>query len=117
MRILLTAAAAVLAAVALYLTLTLPPAAVDAAIFADEALASLEPGDVLVVPFTTPAYNAVLAVCGAVVTEEGGALAHAAVLARELGIPAVVGAEAAMATIEDGAEVTVDPVAGTVSLA
>ena len=59
---------------------------------AEDALAAVEPGDVLVVPFTTPAYNAVLAVCGAVVTEEGGVLAHAAVLARELGLPAVVGA-------------------------
>ena len=61
---------------------------------AEDALAAVEPGDVLVVPFTTPAYNAVLAVCGAVVTEEGGVLAHAAVLARELGLPAVVGAAA-----------------------
>ena len=70
----------------------------------------------LVVPFTTPAYNAVLAVCGAVVTEEGGVLAHAAVLARELGLPAVVGAAGALGLIRDGAEVEVDPVAGTVRL-
>jgi pyruvate,water dikinase len=83
---------------------------------AEDALAAVEPGDVLVVPFTTPAYNAVLAVCGAVVTEEGGALAHAAVLARELGLPAVVGAAGALTTIEDGAQVEVDPAAGTVRL-
>lgn len=83
---------------------------------AEDALAAVEPGDVLVVPFTTPAYNAVLAVCGAVVTEEGGVLAHAAVLARELGLPAVVGAEGALGLIRDGAEVEVDPVAGTVRL-
>jgi rifampicin phosphotransferase len=83
---------------------------------AEEALAALEPGDVLVVPFTTPAYNTVLAVCGAVVTEEGGALAHAAVLARELGLPAVVGAAGALAAIADGDLVEVDPVAGTVRL-
>jgi rifampicin phosphotransferase len=81
---------------------------------AEDALAVVEPGDVLVVPFTTPAYNAVLAMCGAVVTEEGGALAHAAVLARELGLPAVVGAAGALGTIRDGAEVEVDPVAGVV---
>jgi len=81
---------------------------------AEEALAALEPGDVLVVPFTTPAYNTVLAVCGAVVTEEGGALAHAAVLARELGLPAVVGAAGALRAIADGDLVEVDPVAGTV---
>ena len=83
---------------------------------AEDALAAIEPGDVLVVPFTTPAYNAVLAVCGAVVTEEGGVLAHAAVLARELGLPAVVGAAGALGLIHDGAEVEVDPVAGTVRL-
>ena len=76
---------------------------------AEDALAAVEPGDVLVVPFTTPAYNTVLAVCGAVVTEEGGVLAHAAVLARELGLPAVVGAAGATGVIPDGAEVEVDP--------
>jgi pyruvate,water dikinase len=83
---------------------------------AEDALARIEPGDVLVVPFTTPAYNAVLGVCGAVVTEEGGALAHAAVLARELGLPAVVGAAGALTSIADGSQVEVDPVAGTVRL-
>ena len=59
---------------------------------ADEAIEKLEPGDVLVVRATSPAFNAVLAIAGAVVTSHGGALSHAAVLARELGIPAVVGA-------------------------
>lgn len=83
---------------------------------AEDALAAIEPGDVLVVPFTTPAYNAVLAVCGAVVTEQGGALAHTAVLARELGLPAVVGAGGALRAIADGDQVEVDPVAGTVRL-
>jgi pyruvate,water dikinase len=82
----------------------------------EAALASLEPGDVLVVPFTTPAYNAVLALAGAIVTAEGGALSHAAVLARELGIPGVVGAAAALRAIPDGATVVVDPRAGTVEV-
>ena len=63
---------------------------------ADEAIDKLEPGDVLVVRATSPAFNAVLAVAGAVVTTHGGALSHAAVLARELGIPAVVGAAGAL---------------------
>ena len=58
----------------------------------EEALDKLEPGDVLVVVSTTPAYNLVLSIAGGVVTSEGGPLSHAAVLARELGIPAVVGA-------------------------
>ena len=80
---------------------------------ADEAIEKLEPGDVLVVRATSPAFNAVLTVAGAVVTANGGALSHAAVLARELGIPAVVGAAAAP-DIPDGATITVDPVAGRV---
>jgi rifampicin phosphotransferase len=82
---------------------------------ADEAIEKLEPGDVLVVRATSPAFNAVLAIAGAVVTSHGGALSHAAVLARELGIPAVVGAPGALA-VADGATVTVDPVLGRVTV-
>lgn len=82
---------------------------------ADEAIEKLEPGDVLVVRATSPAFNAVLAIAGAVVTANGGGLSHAAVLARELGIPAVVGAPGVLA-IADGSTVTVDPVAGTVTV-
>ena len=80
---------------------------------ADEAIEKLDPGDVLIVRATSPAFNAVLAIAGAVVTANGGALSHAAVLARELGIPAVVGAAGALA-IPDGSTVEVDPVAGRV---
>jgi pyruvate,water dikinase len=80
----------------------------------EAALEQLEPGDVLVVPCTTPAFNMVLAMAGAVVTAEGGALSHAAVLARELGIPGVIGAPRALIDIPDGAMVEVDPVAGVV---
>jgi rifampicin phosphotransferase len=81
----------------------------------EAAIAALEPGDVLVVRATNPAFNAVLALAGAVVTAEGGPLSHAAVLARELGIAAVVGAPGAM-TLPDGAIVDVDPVAGRVTI-
>lgn len=80
----------------------------------EEALDAMEPGDVLVVRFTTPAYNTVLTVAGAVVTTEGALLSHAAVMARELGIPAVIGAAGALEEIPDGAQVEVDPQAGTV---
>jgi pyruvate,water dikinase len=82
---------------------------------ADEAFERLEPGDVLVVRATSPAFNVVLSMAGAVVTADGGALSHAAVLARELGIPAVVGAHAAL-DLPDGATLTVDPVEGRVAL-
>ncbi|HEY7626975.1 MAG TPA: PEP-utilizing enzyme [Ilumatobacteraceae bacterium] len=82
----------------------------------EEALDRMEPGDILVVPCTTPAYNSVLTLAGAVVTADGGPLSHAAVLARELGIPAVVGARSALTDIADGALVEVDPIAGVVRI-
>lgn len=80
----------------------------------EEALDLLEPGDVLVVAGTTPAYNLVLSLAGAVVTAEGGPMSHAAVIARELGIPAVIGAHGALTDIPNGALIEVDPVAGEV---
>jgi len=79
-----------------------------------EALDRLQPGDVLVACGTTPAYNMALSIAGAVVVEEGGLLSHAAVIARELGLTAVIGAAGAMHGILDGALVEVDPVAGRV---
>jgi pyruvate,water dikinase len=82
----------------------------------EEALDAMEPGDVLVVRFTTPAYNTVLSLAGAVITTEGALLSHAAVMARELGIPAIIGAEGALDEIPDGAEVEIDAVAGTVKV-
>jgi pyruvate,water dikinase len=78
-----------------------------------EALGSMEPGDIVVAPYTAPTYNSVLAMAGAIVTEEGGPLCHAAVIARELGLPAVIGASGAM-DLPDGAQIEVDPVAGAV---
>ena len=51
------------------------------------------------------------------VVEEGGLLCHAAVIARELGVPAVIGATDALSLIPEGATITVDPSAGTVTLA
>jgi pyruvate,water dikinase len=58
----------------------------------------------------------VLPLAGAIVTAEGGALSHAAVLARELGIPAVVGALDALTRIPDGAIVEVDADRGEVRI-
>jgi phosphohistidine swiveling domain-containing protein len=79
----------------------------------EEAIHTMEPGDVLVVRATSPAFNAVLSIAGAVVTAEGGPLSHAAVLARELGLPAVVGASGAL-DLRDGDLVEVDPRLGSV---
>ena len=78
------------------------------------ALEQLEPGDVLVAPFTGPAHNSILPVLGALVVGAGGPMCHAAIAAREFGLPAVIGAAGATAELPDGATVEVDPGAGTV---
>lgn len=82
----------------------------------EDAIAVLEDGDVLVVPCTTPAYNMILPLAGAIVTAEGGALSHAAVLARELGLPAVIGAPRALDDLVHGTLVDVDADAGEVRI-
>jgi rifampicin phosphotransferase len=79
-----------------------------------EGFDRFEPGDVLVAPMTSPSYNVLFSLAGAVVTEEGGAMSHAAIMSRELGLPAVIGAPGATTMLNDGELVTVDPVAGRV---
>lgn len=76
----------------------------------------LSPGDVLVAWITSPSYNAVLPLLGAVVTDKGGTLCHTAIVAREFGIPAVVGTQNATASIPDGSQVTVDGERGIVEI-
>lgn len=78
------------------------------------AFDQLEPGDVLVAPFTGPSTNSLLPVIGALVVEEGGAVCHAAIVSREFGIAAVIGAHGATTRIPHGAQVEVDPARGTV---
>ena len=53
---------------------------------ADDALDRLEPGDVLVAPFTGPSYNSVIPILGGLVVESRGSMCHAAIVARELGM-------------------------------
>ena len=73
-------------------------------------------GDILVTRGTCPSWNALLAVAGGIVTEEGGPLSHAAVIARELGLPALIGTAEATTLLIDGAAVLLDPAAGVVRL-
>ncbi len=80
----------------------------------EAAVEQLNPGEILVVPCTTPAYNMVVGFAGALVTAEGGPLSHAAVIARELGIPGIIGAPRAMLDIPDGVTIEVDPVRGSI---
>jgi phosphohistidine swiveling domain-containing protein len=76
----------------------------------------LQQGDVLVTRNTGPAFNVVLPLLGAIVTDRGGQLSHAAIVAREYGIPAVVGTLAATTTFADGARVRVNGDKGIVEL-
>jgi pyruvate,water dikinase len=74
----------------------------------------LRPGDVLVVETTAPPWTALFATVAAIVSDTGGILSHCAVVAREYGIPAVVGTGNATALIQDGQWLEVDGDAATV---
>ena len=76
----------------------------------------LQQGDVLVTRNTGPAFNVVLPLLGAIVTDRGGQLSHAAIVAREYGIPGVVGTREATSMFMDGARVRVDGDKGVVEL-
>ncbi len=71
-------------------------------------------GDVLVARLTSPYFNVVLPLLGAIVTDRGGVLSHAAIVAREYGIPGVVGTRDATTVIADGDRVRVDGSTGEV---
>ena len=73
-------------------------------------------GDVLVTESTTEAFNILLPLLGAIVTDSGGLLSHSAIVAREYGIPGVVGTRDATDRIPDGTRVRVDGDAGEVTV-
>ncbi|MFN2115648.1 MAG: PEP/pyruvate-binding domain-containing protein [Anaerolineae bacterium] len=76
----------------------------------------LSRGDILVAPLTNPVWTPLFAVAGGVVTDSGGILSHGAIVAREYGIPAVLGARGATTALKDGQIVTVDGSNGTVAI-
>lgn len=78
--------------------------------------ARLEPGDILVAPFTDPAWTPLFHAARALVMEVGGMMTHGAVVAREYGIPAVVGVDGALSRIPDGARIRVDGTRGYVEI-
>lgn len=78
--------------------------------------ATMQPGTVLVCPTTTPAWTPLFSQALALVTDIGGILAHGSIVAREYGIPAVMGTGTATQRIRSGQPVTVDGDAGTVIL-
>jgi pyruvate,water dikinase len=79
-----------------------------------EEFDTLQPGEVLVAPLTAPAWTPLFARAAAVVTDVGSPAAHASIIAREYGIPAVVGCVDATARLRDGQLVTVDGGTGNV---
>ena len=79
-------------------------------------IAAFEPGDVLVAPQTDPSWTPLFVVAAAVIVGVGAPNSHAMIVSRELGIPCVAGLEGATSKIPDGAMVTVDGSAGTVTI-
>jgi phosphohistidine swiveling domain-containing protein len=81
-----------------------------------EDFALMQPGDVLVARITTPAWTSLFAMASAVVTDVGGPLSHSSIVAREYGIPAVLGTGVATQRITSGQRISVDGDAGTVTI-
>ena len=72
----------------------------------------MKDGDILIARMTNPQLTPAILKASAIVTEIGGILSHAAIVARELGIPCVLGVEGAITALKDGDEVIVDGTAG-----
>lgn len=86
-----------------------------ARVITDPVGARLEPGEILVAPSTDPGWTPLFLTAGGLVMEMGGANSHGAVVAREYGIPAVVGVPDATTLISTGQQVSVDGASGTVT--
>jgi pyruvate,water dikinase len=76
----------------------------------------VQTGDILVTTTTTPAWTPLFPSLAGLVTETGGILSHAAVVAREYGLPAVVGADGATTAIRDGVRIRIDGATGTIAI-
>ncbi len=88
-----------------------------ARVILDPVGARLEPGEILVAPSTDPGWTPLFLTASGLVMEMGGPMSHGAVVAREYGIPAVVGVTGAIERITTGQQITVDGSQGTVTLA
>jgi rifampicin phosphotransferase len=87
-----------------------------ARVLSDMADAELEPGDILVTAFTDPSWTPLFVSIEGLVTEVGGLMTHGAVIAREYGLPAVIGVENATRLIEDGQRIRVHGTDGYVEI-
>ncbi|WP_051163593.1 PEP-utilizing enzyme, partial [Nocardia brevicatena] len=81
-----------------------------------EDAVDLEPGEILVAPLTDPGWTPIFTSAAAVVVSVGSSMSHAAIVSRELGVPCVLGVKNATKRITDGALLTVDGGAGTVTV-
>jgi rifampicin phosphotransferase len=88
----------------------------QARVILDPTGARLEPGEVLVAPSTDPGWTPLFLTAAGLVMEMGGTMSHGAVVAREYGIPAVVGVPGATEHITTGQQITIDGSTGTVYL-
>ena len=88
----------------------------QAHVILDPTGARLEPGEILVAPSTDPGWTPLFLTAGGLVMEMGGAISHGAVVAREYGIPAVVGVAGATERITTGQRITVDGAAGKITI-
>jgi len=77
-------------------------------IFSEKEISKVEEGDILVTTMTTPDMVPAMKRAAAIVTDEGGMTCHAAIVSRELGVPAVVGTKKATKVLKDGMVITVD---------
>jgi rifampicin phosphotransferase len=91
-------------------------ATATARVVLDPVGAYLEPGEILVAPSTDPGWTPLFLTAGGLVMEMGGANSHGAVVAREYGIPAVVGVPDATLRITTGQRITVQGTTGIVEL-
>jgi pyruvate,water dikinase len=82
----------------------------------DPGTTALDDGDILVCESTDPSWVSLFLVAGGVVTDLGGLLSHGAIVAREMGLPCVVGTKVATATLLDGQQIRVDGDAGVVEV-
>ena len=87
-----------------------------ARVILDMGEADLEPGDILVTAYTDPSWTPAFVAIAGLVTEVGGLMTHGAVIAREYGLPAVVGVEQATRLIRDGQRIRVNGTDGWIEI-
>jgi pyruvate,water dikinase len=79
-----------------------------------EDLSKVEYGDILVVKYSNPAWTVGMVRAGALISETGGVISHAAIVAREMGLPCIVAVENATTIFKDGQRVKVDGTEGLI---